>query len=54
MEIALLRREVEAGRLHILSGDPGAPQVCLGSVEKAAQLLLPGAKLQINHLEEKS
>jgi len=54
MEIALVPREVEAGRLHVLSGDPGIPQVCLGSVEKAAQLFLPGTKIQINHLEENS
>jgi hypothetical protein len=50
METPLVHREVEAGRLHLLSVDHGIPQVCLGSVEKAAQLFRPGAKLQINHL----
>ena len=50
----LIRAEIEAGRLHVLSGDPAIRQVCLGSVEKAAQLLSPGAKLQIRHTEENS
>ena len=54
IKIADVDGAVEAGSLHVLQGDSGARRVCLGSVERAAQLFLPGAKLQINHLEENS
>jgi len=54
LETAQIRDEVESGRLHVLPGIPGTPQVCLGSVERAAQLFLPGAKLQIHNTEENS
>lgn len=51
---AQLRSELEAGRLHIVSGDSAGHPVCLASIEKAAQLILPNAKLQIRHTEENS
>ena len=54
MEIAQVYREVEVGPLHLLSGHSEGTQVCLGSVEKAAQRLSPGTKIQIKHTEENS
>jgi len=54
MEIAQLYREVEVGHLHARPVRIGNPQVCLGSVEKAAQRLSPGTRIQIKHTEENS
>jgi hypothetical protein len=54
VQVAQVYREIESGRLHVLPGKTGTLNVCLGSVEKAAQLLFPGTKIQINHTEENS
>jgi hypothetical protein len=49
MRVDDIRREIDAGRLHVLNSAPGSIEICLDSLEKAAPLLVPGNfKLQLN------
>ena len=53
MRVDDIRRETEAGRLHVLNSALGSVEICLESLKKAAPLLVPGNfKLQINPNKE--